>query len=105
MTRSGQCWAKKKTAICNGLIVACMSTSIRYAIPGVGTVRAGFDRVRIVSSASVGALKKTLPIEALEEASHLFNITTYKGPNPGLRSVLTIICAGNDAPLRTPVQP
>src|SRR5262249_43986368 len=30
-------------------IVACMPSTIRYAIPGVGTLRVGFDRVRILS--------------------------------------------------------
>jgi hypothetical protein len=76
------------------------ATSFRYVIPGVGTMRTGFDRVRIVSSASVGALKKMLPMQALEGASHRFQITRYKGLNHRLRSDLTIICAGNDAPLR-----
>ena len=35
----------------------------------------------MVSSATVGALKRLLPIEALEKASHSFNILTYNGPS------------------------
>jgi hypothetical protein len=77
-----------------------MPTNIRYDIPGVGTMRAGFDRVRIVSSRPVAVLKNNLPRQALEEAGHHFEITSYTGQNPGLRSVLTIICAGDDTPLR-----
>src|SRR5262245_20369537 len=77
-----------------------MTASIRYAIPGVGTLQTGFDRIRIVCSTPVGVLKKKLPMHALEGASHRFEITTYTGQHPRMQSVLTIVCAGNDEPLR-----
>jgi hypothetical protein len=71
----------------------------RFAIPEVGVVRPGIDRVRIVSSAPVGALKKLLPIDNLEKTSHTFGITRYQGPDLRLRSSVVVTCARDGDPL------
>jgi hypothetical protein len=70
----------------------------RFAIPEVGVVRPGLDRVRIVSSASVGALKNLLPMGDLERTSHSVDIMRYERPDPRLRSKITIVGAHNPDP-------
>jgi hypothetical protein len=60
----------------------------------------GVARARGVRDASPHRDARDRPVCIVERASYRFEITRYKGPNPRLRSVLTIICAGNDAPLR-----
>jgi hypothetical protein len=62
------------------------SQTPQWSIPGIGALQPCFDRVTIVSSATVGALKHFLPVEALKKVSHSFNITTYDGPDPRLHS-------------------
>ena len=42
------------------------------------------DRVVIVSTASVGSLKKLLPLAVLKRAFHSFDVLTYDGPDPRL---------------------
>src|SRR5262249_33612750 len=71
-----------------------------WAIANVGTFRPCFDRVVIVSRTPVGILKTRLPLQILESVSHSFNITTYKGQNPRLRSVITVVCAQDQRPLQ-----
>jgi hypothetical protein len=58
----------------------------QWSIPGVGVLQPCFDRVTIVSSATVGALKVLLPTAALAKASHSFEILTYNGRDPRLQS-------------------
>jgi hypothetical protein len=70
----------------------------RWAIPGVGVFQMCFDRVRIVSTASVGVLKTLLPIDPLKAVSHSFDITTER-PHRKLRSVITVVCANDCRPL------
>jgi len=70
------------------------------AIPNVGTFRPCFDRVVIVSSTPVGILKTRLPLKILEEVSHSFNIITYSGQHPRLRSVIILVCAQDHRPLQ-----
>ena len=48
------------------------------------------DRVVIVSTASVGSLKKSLPLSVLKKGFHCFDILTYGGPDPRLRSSASI---------------
>jgi hypothetical protein len=74
--------------------------SVRWSIPGLGEFPPGFDRVRIVSGTPVGLLKTRLPLKILESVSHSFNITTYKGQHPRLRSVITLVCAQDHRPLQ-----
>jgi hypothetical protein len=60
-------------------------------IVAAGTACPHFDRIRIVSDKSVGALKTRLPMVALESASHSFNVIRYKGPEPRLQSRLDLV--------------
>jgi len=71
-----------------------------WPIPNVGTLRPCFDRVVIVSRTPVGILKARLPLQILREVSHSFNITTYRGQHPRLRSVITLVCAQDHRPLQ-----
>ena len=48
------------------------------------------DRVVIVSTMSVGGLKKRLPITALEQVSHKLDFLTYRGSHPQLQSIITL---------------
>ena len=70
-----------------------------WSIPGVGAVHPRIDRVVIVSTAPVGFLKKYLPISALKQASHAFEVHSYGGPDPRLRSRIVMVGAGTSAPL------
>jgi hypothetical protein len=70
-----------------------------WAIPGVGELHAHFDRVVIVSPTPVRVLKTRLPDSTLSRTSHYFNITTYAGKNPKLRSKITVSCAQDHNPL------
>ena len=54
------------------------------------------DRVVIVSTASVGSLKTLLPLPILERGFHSFEILTYRGPDPRLRSRIVAVGAGNE---------
>src|SRR6266540_2607822 len=63
----------------------------QWSIPGLGPLQPCFDRVEIVSSDPVGKLKKRLPIAALELACHRFELRTYSGPDPRLRSRIIIV--------------
>ena len=58
---------------------------------GIGTGLLNYDLVRIVSSQSVGALKKILPVTQLQMLSHSFSVTRYKGKDPGLKSNIKIV--------------
>jgi hypothetical protein len=62
----------------------------QWAIPGIGALRPRYDAVRIVSTATVGALKSLLPVPDLEKASHKFSIVAYRGRYPGLRSEIRV---------------
>jgi hypothetical protein len=62
----------------------------RWSIPGVGVLHPCIDRVVIVSPVPVGQLRSCLPISDLERASHAFDIITYRGSNPQLRSTLRL---------------
>src|SRR6516165_3313527 len=66
-----------------------------WRIPGVGVVHPSIDRVVIVSTASVGYLKKFLPLAILKRGFHSFEILTYSGPDPHLRSRIVAVGAGN----------
>lgn len=67
-----------------------------WRVPGVGVLHPSIDRVVIVSTASVGALKKLLPIAALEKAFHSFHVLRYSGPDPRLLSKIIAVGAGSD---------
>ena len=67
-----------------------------WRIPGVGVMHPCVDRVVIVSTASVGYLKKFLPLPTLEKAFHTFDIRTYDGPDPRLQSRIVAVGAGNE---------
>jgi hypothetical protein len=54
------------------------------------------DRVIIVSTASVGTLKKRLPIAALEKAFHSFKVVRYTGRDRRLQAKIIAVGAGND---------
>jgi hypothetical protein len=62
----------------------------RWSIPGIGVLRPRYDAVRIASSATVGTLKKWLPIADLKKASHRFDVVRYRGKYPGLRSEIRV---------------
>ena len=66
-------------------------SQLKWSIPGVGPLQPCFDRVEIVSSAPVGKLKRLLPIVDLELACHSFELRTYTGPDPQLRSRIVIV--------------
>jgi hypothetical protein len=68
-----------------------MSHRPQWSIPGVGPLQPCFDRVEIVSSAPVGKLRTRLPIAALELTCHSFDLWTYRGPDPRLRSRIVIV--------------
>jgi hypothetical protein len=78
-----------------------MSHWPQWSIPGVGPLQPCFDRVEIVSSAPVGKLKARLPVAALELACHRFELLTYTGPDPRLRS--RIVTVGSHAANPWPV--
>ena len=65
-----------------------------WRIPDVGVMHPCIDRVVIVSTASVGSLKKLLPITDLKRGFHSFNILTYDGPDPRLRARIIAVGAG-----------
>jgi hypothetical protein len=67
-----------------------------WRIPGVGVMHPCIDRVVIVSTASVGSLKTLLPLPILERGFHSFEILTYRGPHPHLRSRIVAVGAGNE---------
>jgi hypothetical protein len=69
------------------------SQTPQWSIPGIGALQPCFDRVTIVSSATVGALKHFLPVEALKKVSHSFTIKTYTGPDPWLQSRIVAVGA------------
>jgi hypothetical protein len=77
-----------------------MTTGVFWSIPGVGVFHAHFDRIEIVSTASVGALKRLLPMEELQGAAASVTIVTWKGPDPRLRSRIKVVCADELGPLR-----
>ena len=66
-----------------------------WRIPGVGVIHPCIDRVDIVSTASVGSLKTLLPLAILKRGFHSFDILTYDGPDPRLRSRIVAVGAGN----------
>jgi hypothetical protein len=66
-----------------------------WRIPGVGVIHPCIDRVVIVSTASVGSLKTLLPLAILKRGFHSFDILTYDGPDPRLRSRIVAVGAGN----------
>jgi hypothetical protein len=70
----------------------------RWSIPGVGELRPGFDKVRIVSSAKVSALKALLPIDDLKRASHEADVVTHPGKDPRLRSTVWFVGADSSSP-------
>jgi hypothetical protein len=74
------------------------SQAPRWSIPGVGVLRPGFDRVRIVSSATVGTLKKLLPIDGLRRTSHEADVVTHPSQDPGLRSTVWFVGADDASP-------
>jgi hypothetical protein len=53
----------------------------------------------MVSTMSVGGLKKCLPIADLKQASHCFELLTYRGRHPRLQSIINLTCAGTPQPL------
>jgi len=63
----------------------------QWSVPGVGPLQPCFDRVEIVSSATVGKLRTRLPIAALEQTCHKFDLRTYTGEHPRLRSRIVIV--------------
>jgi hypothetical protein len=67
-----------------------------WRIPGVGVLYPCIDRVVIVSTASVGFLKKVLPLPILKRGFHSIDILTYHGPHPHLRSRIVAVGAGNE---------
>ena len=67
-----------------------------WRIPSVGVMHPCIDRVVIVSTASVGSLKTLLPLPILERGFHSFEILTYRGPHPHLRSRIVAVGAGNE---------
>ena len=67
-----------------------------WQIPSVGVMHPCIDRVVIVSTASVGSLKTLLPLPILERGFHSFEILTYRGPHPHLRSRIVAVGAGNE---------
>ena len=71
------------------------SQAPRWRIPGVGVLLPRLDKVRLVSSATVGALKKMLPIDDLKRASHAADVVTPPGKFPGLRSTVWFV-GGDD---------
>jgi hypothetical protein len=75
-----------------------MSCWPQWAIPGVGLLWPCFDRVQIVSSEAVGALKALLPVAQLERACHSFDVLTYQGPDPRLRSRIVVVGTRNAKP-------
>ena len=54
------------------------------------------NRVIIVPTASVGTLKKRLPIAALEKAFHSFKVVRYTGRDRRLQAKIIAVGAGND---------
>lgn len=75
------------------------SNTPRWSIPGVGLLRPRIDRVLIVSSMSVGRLRASLPIAAAKEASHHFEVETYRGEDLRMQSTVVLTCAPNLDPL------
>jgi hypothetical protein len=67
-----------------------------WRIPGVGVLHPCIDRVVIVSTASVGSLKSFLPIAVLKGAFHSFEVITYDGPDPRLKSRIIVVGAGDE---------
>src|ERR1700723_944101 len=67
-----------------------------WRIPGVGAMHPCIDRVVIVSTAPVGTLMKFLPLPDLKRGFHSFDILTYDGPDPRLRSRIMAVGAGNE---------
>ena len=67
-----------------------------WRIPGVGALHPCIDRVVIVSMASVGTLKRFLPIAVLKGAFHSFEVVTYNGPDPRLKSRIIAVGAGDE---------
>jgi hypothetical protein len=67
-----------------------------WRIPGVGVLHSCIDRVVIVSTASVGSLKRFLPIAVLKGAFHSFEVITYNGPDPRLKSRIIAVGAGDE---------
>ena len=60
-----------------------------------------FDRISIVSSRSVGGLKKLLPLADLKRVSHSFpDPRRYRGDNPRLQSIIDLVCPQTLAPLQ-----
>jgi hypothetical protein len=70
-----------------------MSHWPQWSIPGVGPLQPSLDRVEIVSPAPLGKLKKLLPIADLKLACHRFELRTYTGPDPRLRSRMVIVAS------------
>jgi hypothetical protein len=64
----------------------------------VGVPLPRLDKVRVVSSATVGALKKMLPIDDLKRASHAADVETHRGKDPRLRSTVWFVGAGDSSP-------
>jgi hypothetical protein len=70
----------------------------QWSIPGVGPLQPGFDRIEVVSSATVGKLKALLPIARLKLACHSFELRTYRGRDPRLHSRLVLVCSHTTNP-------
>jgi hypothetical protein len=60
-------------------------------IPGIGVLHPCVDRVVIVSTASVGTLKYLLPLAVFKRVFHSFDVLTYKGPHPRLKSRIVVV--------------
>jgi hypothetical protein len=71
--------------------LASLIHATAWRIPGVGVMHPRVDRVVIVSTASVGTLKKFLPIAILKKNFHSFHVLTYDGPDPRLKSKISAV--------------
>jgi hypothetical protein len=69
-----------------------------WRIPGVGILHPSVDRVTLVSPESVGALRALLPYARLKKEFHFFDIISYRGPDPRLKSTITAVGAGSVGP-------
>jgi len=74
------------------------SQAPQWSIPDVGVLRPCLDKVRIVSSATVGALKTLLPIGDLKQASHKCDVVKPRGRDPRLRSIVWFVGADDSSP-------
>ena len=64
---------------------------MKWSIPGVGVVHPCIDRVAIVSPFKVGRLKTRLPVPALKQISHAFDVNSPTSKaNPHVRSKVLV---------------